>query len=512
MTTRHRHPIAGNRSADAATRTRRNLRSWGLGYSLVILLSGCALGPDYKRPAITTPDSFRSVTASAGTNSVANLAWWDIYKDETLNQLIRIALENNYDVRIAVTRIEQARQQAAQTRAEFYPQVGYQGTVGTGKNQMVGSPTPRNGVDASTALLALNAAWEVDLWGRVRRLNEAARAEFLASEEARNGVTLSLVAAVAQSYFELLELDMELEIAQRSTLSFGESYNLFNRRLEGGTVSKLDTSRAEAAMATAAASIPNIEREIVLKENELNLLLGRRPGPILRTAKLLGQTMPPEVPAGLPCDLLERRPDIRQNEQILRAANARIGVAMTEFLPKIGLTTLAGQLSPDLGHIAMDAGSAGTWSVAANAAGPIFQGGRLIAQYRESKAAWDEARLTYEKTVLNALGEVANALIARQKLEGVRVQQVRAVRAYEESFSTSTKRYMAGKASYLDVLDAQQSLFPAETALAQTQLNQLLAIVQLYKALGGGWQQQPPPANDAAPPNPQPQPTPPQKP
>ncbi|MCX6910807.1 MAG: efflux transporter outer membrane subunit [Verrucomicrobia bacterium] len=488
MTPRHRQLIAGDGSGDADARTGRNLWSWVLGYSLVILLTGCALGPDYKRPAITSPDSFRGVAPSLNTNSVANLAWWDIYKDPTLNQLIRIALENNFDIRIAATRIEQARQQAAQTRAEFYPQVGYQGAFGTGKNQMIGSSTPAGGKDVSTALLALNAMWEVDLWGRVRRLNEAARAQFLASEEARNGVTLSLVAAVAQSYFELLELDMELEIARRSTLSFGESYNLFNRRLEGGTVSKLDTSRAEAAMATAAASIPNIERQIVLKENELNLLLGHRPGPVLRLAKLLGQTMPPEVPAGLPCDLLKRRPDIRQNEQNLRAANARIGVAMTEFLPKIGLTALAGQLSPDLGHIAMDAGSAGTWSVAANATGPIFQGGKLVAQYREAKAAWDEARLTYEKTVLNALAEVANALIARQKLEGVRIQQVRAVRAYQESFSTSTKRYMAGKASYLDVLDSQQSLFPAENALAQTRLSQLLAVVQLYKALGGGWQ------------------------
>jgi multidrug efflux system outer membrane protein len=449
------------------------------------------LGPDYKRPDTTMPASFRGVMPSQNTSSVANFAWWDLYRDATLNQLIHIALENNHDIRIAATRVEQARQQAAQTRAEFYPQVGYQGAFGTGKNQMVGSATPRGGADLSTALLALNAAWEVDLWGRVRRLNEAARAQFLASEEARNGVTLSLVASVAQSYFELLELDLELDIARSSTLSFGESYNLFNRRLVGGTVSKLDTARAEAAMATAAASIPNIERQIVLKENELNLLLGHRPGPILRLAKLLGQTMPPEVPAGLPSDLLARRPDIRQAEQNLRATNARIGVSIAQFLPKIGLTTLAGQLSPDLGHIAMDAGSAGTWSVAANATGPIFQGGRLVAQYREAKAAWDEARLTYDKTVLNALAEVANALIARQKLEGVRVHQERAVRAYEEAFSTSTKRYMAGKASYNDVLDAQQPLFTAQSALAQTRRDQLLAVVQLYKALGGGWHYDP---------------------
>lgn len=489
---------AGKLSAGSPMRRRAQRSPWswviahsllvGIG-SLVIFQSGCAIGPDYKRPAVASPANFRSATTLATTNSLADVAWWDIYKDDTLKVLIRTALTNNYDVLIAATRIEQARQSAAQARAQFFPTVNYQGNVSKGKNEMLGNASPRDGLDASTALMGINAAWELDLWGRIRRLNESARAQYLASEEARNGVILSLVSSVAQAYFQLLELDLAHDIAKRTTTSFGETYRLFYRKLVGGAASLLDTSRAEASMATAAATIPDIERQIVLKENQISILLGRAPGPIPRSAKLLDQIMPPAVPAGLPSTLLERRPDIRQAEQNLRSANAQIGVTMAEFLPKIGLTTLAGKISPDLSSLAMSGGSAGTWSIAANATGPIFQGGKLIAQYRQAKAARDEALLAYQQTALNALSDVANALIAREKLEGVRLQQAKSVRAYQEAVSVSMKRYMAGKASYLDVLNAQEQLFPAENALAQTELNQLLAIVQLYSALGGGWQQ-----------------------
>jgi outer membrane protein, multidrug efflux system len=473
----------------------------------VIFLNGCAVGPDYKRPAVDSPDNFRSATGLATTNSLAEVAWWGIYRDETLKQLIQTTLANNYDARIAVTRIEQARQSAAQARAQFFPTLDYQGGVSRGRNEMLGNPSPSANPSAlNSALGSLNAAWEVDVWGRIRRLNEAARAQFLATEEARNGVTLSLVSSVAQAYFELLELDLALDIAKRTTKSFGESYVLFNRKLEGGAASKLDTSRAEASMATAAAAIPDVERQIVQKENQISLLLGRAPGPIPRSAKLLDEIMPPAVPAGLPSTLLERRPDIRQAEQTLRAANAQIGVAMAQFFPKLGLTAAMGKISPDLSTVAMSGGTANMWSLAANASGPIFEGGKLVAQYRQAKAARDEALLTYQQTALNALGDVANALIAREKLTGVREQQARSVRAYQEAVSVAMKRYIAGKASYFEVLDAQNELFPAENALAQTELNQLLAIVNLYKALGGGWQQElPQPAGNAA--NPQPQPT-----
>ena len=280
------------------------------GIFLVIaatLLGGCAIGPNYKRPAVNSPDNFRSAAGPATTNSLADLAWWDLYQDPALTELIRVALTNNYDARIAVARVEQARQVAAQAKAQFLPAVTYQGGVSYGKNEFVGNPAA-TGAERGGALALGNAVWEVDLWGRIRRLNESARAQFLSTEEAQRGVRLSLVSSVAQAYFELLALDLQLDIAKRSTNSFGESLRIFTMRLERGIVSRLETSRAEAALATAAASVPEYERQIALKENEISVLIGGPPGPIKRTAKLLEQNLSPEVPAGLPSGLLERRP------------------------------------------------------------------------------------------------------------------------------------------------------------------------------------------------------------
>ena len=451
-----------------------------------LLLNGCAIGPDYKRPAIDSPTHFRSASQTTSTNSLADLAWWDVYKDETLKELIRTALTNNYDLRIAVTRAEQARAIAMQARSQFFPQIGYEDEAARGKNSVLGTPSPAaQGVTGNSFFGVFNASWEVDLWGRIRRLNESARAQFLAAEEARHGVVLSLVGDVAQAYFELLELDDELEIAKRTTNSFMETLRVFSQRLEGGVVSKLETSRAEAALATAAATVPGLERRMAIKENQISVLLGRNPAPIPRQTTLLQQTLPPEIPSGLPSQLLERRPDIRQAEQLAHSANAQVGVAVGDFLPKIGLTALYGGVSSELSAITSNGGN--VWSVAANVAGPLFQGGRLYGQYRHSKAAWEEAKLHYQQTALNAFQEVADALISGRKLADVRVQQTRAVAAYRDAVEVSTQRYVAGKASYYEVLEAQQQLFPAENSLAQTQLNQLLVIVQLYKAVGGGW-------------------------
>ncbi len=450
---------------------------------LAAILAGCAIGPNYKRTSVYPPDHFRGGSSAPATNSFADVAWWDVYKDPALVELARAALANNYDLRIAVTRVEQARQIANQTRSQFLPSAGYQGDVSRGRNEFLGNPSPGR-PQGDSALAAISAFWEVDLWGRIRRLNESDRAQFLATAEVRRGVTLSLVSAVAQSYFELLALDLQLEIARRTTNSFGQTAKLFRMQLEQGVASRLDVSRAEAALTSSAATVPELERQIALKENEINVLLGNPPGPIDRKSKLLDQSIPPEIPAGLPSALLERRPDIRQAEQNLRAANARIGVAMAEFLPKIGLTTLAGKVSPDLSTFT--AGSANFWSATANATGPIFQGGALRAQYRQAKAARDEALLEYQQTALNAFHEVSGALISREKLESVRIQQARAVAAYQEAVTISSQRYMAGAAEYFEVLDAQTQLFPAENSLAQTELNQLLIVVQLYKALGGG--------------------------
>ncbi|GKT10309.1 efflux RND transporter permease subunit [Desulforhabdus sp. TSK] len=279
----------------------------------------------------------------------------------------------------------------------------------------------------------------------------------------------------------------QLEITKKNAQSFEETLKIFTQRFEGGVASKLETASAEALVGTAAANIPEIERQIVLKENQINVLLGRNPGPVDRGAALLDQYSPPEIPAGLPSALMERRPDIRQAEQNLRAANAQVGVATANFFPQIGLTALLGQVSPELSSFT--SGKSNLWSVGGSMAGPLFQGGTLVAQYRQAKAVWEEARLKYEQTTLNAFQEVSNALISRQKLAATRTQQLRTVKAYEEAVQVALKRYVSGKASYYEVLQNQQNLFPAETTLARTELEQLLTVVQLYKALGGGWQE-----------------------
>jgi multidrug efflux system outer membrane protein len=456
-------------------------------FLLFSLVAGCAVGPNYSRPSVDTPANFRNALTPAEQGSIADLPWWQIFDDETLQGLIREALENNYDLRVAVSRVEQARQIAAQARGQFFPQVNYEGVVDRGRNSVLATPSPNGGITGDSALLNLNMFWEIDFWGRIRRLNEAACAQYLATEEGRRAVVVSLVSAVAQAYLELLELDLQLEIAKRNTESFEYTLKIFTRRLENGVASKLETSSAEALLGTVAANIPEVERQIALKENEINILLGRFPGPVERHAGLLDQATPPEIPAGLPSALLERRPDIRQAEQNLRTANAQIGVAMANFFPQIGLTTLFGKVSPEVS--AFTAGSSNMWAVAGTMTGPLFRGGTLVAQYRQALAVWEEAKLAYEQTTLNAFREVSNALVSREKFATSLVQQARAVAAYEQAVDVSMKRYVAGKASYYEVLQNQQELFPAETVLARTQLNQLLAIVQLYRALGGGWQE-----------------------
>lgn len=449
------------------------------------LVAACAVGPDYKRPAVDAPPIFRGQDGAAQQASLADLPWWEVFRDDTLQELIRTALTNNYDLRVAVRRIEQARAIELQTRSPLFPQLRYEGGVARGKNSFLDIPFPNNGQTESSALAALNVFWELDLWGRIRRADEAARAQILANEEAKRGVMLSLVSDVAQAYFELLELDLELEIAKRTMQSFSDSLALFRRRLEGGVASRLETSRAEASLASTAAAVPNLERLIAIKENQINILLGLNPGPVPRTATLIQEQTPPDIPVGLPSVLLERRPDVRQAEQDLVAANAQIGVAVAEFFPRLGLTTLFGRVSPELSTVT--GGTANMWAVAGSLVGPIFQGGRLLGQYRQAEAEWEGATLLYQQTVLNAFQEVSNALITRQKLEEVRAQQARAVSALDDAVKVSLQRYVAGLASYYEVLEAQQQRFPAENALAQTQLDQLVVIVRLYKALGGGW-------------------------
>jgi multidrug efflux system outer membrane protein len=452
---------------------------------VLLVLAGCAVGPSYKRPQLAVPQNFRDGPAQPGTNSLADLPWWQVFRDDSLQELIRMALTNSYDIRVAITRVEQARAILEQNRATFFPSLNYQGTLGRGKNAIGASPTSTGGQTVNAILLAGNASWEVDLWGRIRRLNESARAQFLASEEAQRDVLISIISQVAQAYFELLALDRQLEIARGTTNSFTESLRIFSQRLEGGIVSRLETARAEAALAATAATVPDLERRIIIQENLLNILVGRNPAPVPRNRTLLQQQIPPEIPAGLPSTLLQRRPDIRQAEQLLRSANAQVGAAVADFFPRLSLTGLFGQTSPELS--AFTSGGANAWSAAAGLTGPIFQGGRLRGQYRQAKAFREEYILRYQSAVNNSFQEVANDLTAIRTLAEVRVQQTRAVRAYQDAVQVSMQRYVAGRAGYFELLETQQELFPAENSLVQVQLNQLLAVVQLYRALGGGF-------------------------
>lgn len=451
---------------------------------LVAIVGGCALGPDYRRPPVQSPALFRGQETPGERASFADLPWWQIFSDSTLVELVNSALTNNYDLRIAVSRIEQARAVSTQVRSELFPQLEYDANLSRDKSSTVGRSSSRGAISNSFRGL-LNASWEIDLWGRIRRSDEAARALILASEEARRGVMLTLVSDIAQAYFELLELDLRQDIAKRTMESFNQSFNLFRRRFEGGIASVLESNRAEASLASAAADVPELERAIVAKENQISVLTGRPPAPIARAALLIKQLPAVEVPAGLPSALLERRPDIREAEALLVSANARIGVAKAQFFPSLSLTTFFGRVSPELS--ALTSGKANAWSLAAGLVGPIFQGGRLTGQYDQAVAEWEIARLRYEQTALKALQEVSDALTARQRLAEVRTQQERAVRASGDAVRLATQRYTSGMSSYLEVLEAQRQLFPAENNLAQTQLSQLLALVDLYRALGGGW-------------------------
>jgi len=449
-------------------------------------LAGCAVGPNYKRPAVNAPAEFHGPVNQVITNSVSDLPWWGVFKDPALQDLVRTALINNYDLRIILTRVDQARALQAQARSQFLPQIGYEAEANRGRNEFLDTPTPNGGRTMNSYLGGFNALWEIDLWGRVRRMNEAARANFMATQEGRRAVMISVVSGVAKSYFELLELDDQLAIAKRTRDSYGHTYKLFDDQHAGGLASKLELSRAKLALASVSANIPEIERQIALKENEINALLGRNPGPVPRSSTLVTQELPLDIPVGLPSTLLERRPDVRAAEQQVRAANAGIGVAAGDFFPRIGLTTFYGGTSTEL-HNLVSSG-ANIWSAAASAAGPVFTGGRLKGRYHEAKAACEEARLQYQDTALNAFREVSDALISRGRFDEERVEQTAAVTAGRDAVAVATDRYQEGKASYYEVLEAQQQLFPAENALSHIEAGRRLAVVQLYKALGGGWE------------------------
>jgi outer membrane protein, multidrug efflux system len=450
------------------------------------VLAGCAIGPDYRRPAVAEPPTFRG-QAIAEAASFADAPWWDTFQDPRLQALIQEALRQNYDVRIAAARVQESRANLSVARSELYPSFDYGVSAGRGKVSpgVAGSPGGPAERTSNFYSATMSASWELDIWGRVRRLNEAARANLFATEDFRRGVWLTLVSDLAQAYFQLLALDVQLEIARNSTDAYQRTYDLFLDRFNLGVASKLETSRAQGALGVAQATIPQLESDVVAKENQIGILLGTTPGPVVRGRPMYEQLVVPTVPAGLPSALLERRPDLRQAEQLLVSANARIGVAKAEFFPKFSLTALFGTSSPEVS--ALTGGAATIWAVAGIFSGPLFNAGQTLGTYRASVAQWEQARLQYEQAVLVALREVSDALTALGKLNEAETGQTLAVNALAEAVGHATDRYRQGLANYFEVLEAQQQLYPAQNTLAQIRRDRLLAYVQLYKALGGGW-------------------------
>lgn len=447
------------------------------------LLTGCAVGPNYKQPPVSVPDVYRDVQGPpAPAASLADQPWWEIFHDPVLTELIDQALAGNYDVALAAERVDEARARAGIARSEFFPSINYAGQWSRGRNSVFVPPYSTKTGNLND--VNVNFGWELDVWGRIRRLNEAAKAQYLASEDARRAVLLSLVSEVATTYFILRGLDAQLAIAKETVAAFQETYDLFSRKLQEGAASALETSYAEAALAQVASQIPEFERQIEATENSLNLLLGRDPGPVKRGLPVAQQPIPPEIPAGLPSTLLQRRPDVRQAEETLIAANALVGVAVANFFPTISLTGLFGAVSPDVNNL-YPAGK--TWTIAAGLIGPLFQGGRLRSQYDVAYAQWEQAKTQYEQTVTGAFSETTTVLYARQKIAASLAELTRTANSYREMARLSTLRYNTGLANYFEVLYAMQLLYPAESARVISQVNLLVDYVNIYKALGGGW-------------------------
>jgi multidrug efflux system outer membrane protein len=456
--------------------------------ALCLVLAGCALGPDYRRPAVPAPDIWRDGRPAADPASLADLSWWSLFDDEELRRLVAAALEANKDLRITVARVDQARAQLGVARAAQFPQIDAGASATT--NRFSDTVLPRNqGGVTDLFSTSVDLTFELDIWGRLRRGTEAARAELLASEDARDAVVMTLVSDVAAAYFQLRQLDLELETTRRNVGSRQGSLQLVRDRFEAGLTSALDLRQAEAELATTTAQIPDLERQIVQTENRVSILLGRNPGGVTRGRPLVDQTFPPTIPAGLPSALLERRPDIRQAEASLVAANARIGVAKAAFFPQISLTGFFGLESVALSDLFT--GPSRVWQFGPAMTVPIFNAGRNRANLELTEAQQREALIRYEQAIQQAFREVEDALVAHRKAREALAEQQVAVRASREARSVAETRYTSGLTSYLDVLDAQRTVLAAEVAESRTLLAQLVAVVQLYRALGGGWESAP---------------------
>ena len=455
--------------------------------AVAVLVSGCAVGPNYQRPTVNVPTDYRDSMAAetAAASSLGNENWWLVYQDPVLVQLIHTALQQNYDARIAATRVLEAQAQLGITRANQFPSAAVGASVYSQQNAKVSNLFPAYQVNAGQ--LNLSVVWNLDFWGKYRRLTEAARAQMLATEWGQRAVISSLVANVATAYFGLRALDSQLEIAKGTLGSRQQSLQLTQVLATHGSASDLDVSQSEQLVYTASETIPDLERQIQEQENQLSILLGENPGAIARGQALTEQPVPEAVPAGLPSELLERRPDVRQAEKIIVATNAQIGVAKASFFPSISLTGTGGLESNVLNQFI--SAPAETWLGAFSVAQPIFEAGALRSGLRLSRAQYQEAELAYQQTVQTALEQVSNGLIAFQKYREFRAQQELLTEAAQRSDQLSMLLYQNGGSSYLQVLTNDTNYFSAELNLVQAQLNERLSLVQLYQALGGGWQQ-----------------------
>lgn len=456
-----------------------------------LLLASCTLGPNYRRPGVETPSTFRGAEPVISADTAASLAdikWFDLFRDDTLTQLVNAALKQNFELRIAAERVLQARALYRITRADQFPTVT--GTVDATATRLpeigANGAIPRGAdTDVGYVQAGFNLGWELDVWGRVRRLKESARAQYLATEEAQRGVITTLVADVTQTYLALRALDFELEIARRTRDTATDSVRLTETRRASGVASGLDVRQAEQLLFASTGQIASVEREIAQAENALSLLLGRVPGDVARGRALESFASPPTVPAGLPSALLERRPDIRQAEQQLVAANAQIGAAKADYFPRITLTGFFGVQSRALSQLLT--GPAGFASATLGAAAPLLNLERVRGNVQLVESLHREALVNYERAVFSAFREVSDALAEYAKTREQRLEEERLVAALRESTRLATERYQGGLDNYLTVLDAQRSLFVRETELARIRQGELAAIVELYRALGGGW-------------------------
>jgi multidrug efflux system outer membrane protein len=459
----------------------------GLAVAAVVssLFTGCApVGPNYARPQMPVPPQYRFSEAASQAQTLADAPWFQIFDDPTLQGLVRDAIANNLDLRVAVARVEEARARAGIAKSFLYPQVD--GVAGYGVR---GASNTEEGDDTThqSGIYGFRLSWELDLFGRIRRQTEAATALALASEQARRGVLVTLVGDVATNYFLLRELDLQLEIARRTLDINDQTVQYFQDRLEGGVSNRLELDRIQANRALTAAAIPGIENQIAVVENAISLLLGRPPGPVTRQGLAIGEPLPPQIPPGLPASLIERRPDVQEAEQLLVAANANIGVAKSLFFPTISLTGFLGGVSGDLTTFLGGDGLVGAFG--ASVLQPVFQAGRLRRNFEAVQAQFNAAVAAYQRAALNGYREVADSLVTIQKLAQTRTERQVGVVALQDAADLARSRYDTGLASYIEILTADQDLFQQQLLLAETQGAELRARAELYRALGGGWQQ-----------------------